>query len=112
MFFLVSCAKPEKVNPFEPPFSHTVLFSDGEEEFEGKLSFDGEVLIFEPSEPSGYKVTLTEDGGKIEYRGLIFEENVIPSSRFAPLFDLLSSKSAEIENGILKKDNFTLKIKE
>ncbi len=112
LFLLTSCAASEDITLFEPPFSHSVVFSDGEKEFEGTLSFDGDVLIFEPYEPSGYRVTLTKDGGKIEYGGLVFEENVLPSSRLLPLFDILSSKKGEIKNGVLKKDNITLNIKE
>lgn len=113
ILILTSCATKKDLENtyFSPPFTYSVLFSDGEFECEGELSFDGKELIFSPLSPQGYRVVLKEDGGRIEYEGLIFEENVLPSSRFLPLWDVFKNiEDAEIEENPLKikKNNISI----
>lgn len=93
----------------ELPLDTEAEFTDKEITVKGNLFFDKEKMIFSTD---GYKVTITKEGGEIEYDGIIFYENVIPSSRFLPLYNLLCSNknfNSSIEKGDLKitflKDN-------
>ena len=95
-----SCAASEALTL---PLDTDAEFTDGTITVKGRLYFDGEKMSFLTD---GYKVTITKEGGEIEYDGIVFRENVIPSSRFLPLYDLLCSKgranSSCIEKGDLK----------
>lgn len=88
LVFLFSCSS-ESVDYFDAPFSYDVTFCDSELTSKGTLSFDGEKMVFAPHTPEGYKITVTKEGGMVEYNGLVFDENVIPSSRFLPLYHML-----------------------
>lgn len=88
VLFLVSC-NAEKTSSVTLPLKGDVIFSDGEVTVTGGLSYNEGEMIFSPDTPKGYKVTVTDNGGIIEYNGIVFYENVIPSSRFLPLFEML-----------------------
>ena len=107
--FLVSCGKGE-VTALDLPFEEEVLFSDGTLSVTGVLSYDGELMTFSPDNPEGYKVSITKDGGAVEYGGMVFSENVLPSSRFLPLFEMLQGMDFKIsENPLtLQKENIKI----
>ncbi len=107
--FLVSCGKGE-VTALDLPFEEEVLFSDGTLSVTGVLSYDGELMTFSPDKPEGYKVSITKDGGAVEYGGMVFSENVLPSSRFLPLFEMLQGMDFKIsENPLtLQKENIKI----
>ena len=107
--FLVSCGKGE-VTALDLPFEEEVLFSDGALSVTGVLSYDGELMTFSPDKPEGYKVSITKDGGAVEYGGMVFSENVLPSSRFLPLFEMLQGMDFKIsENPLtLQKENIKI----
>ena len=107
--FLVSCGKWE-VTALDLPFEEEVLFSDGTLSVTGVLSYDGELMTFSPDKPEGYKVSITKDGGAVEYGGMVFSENVLPSSRFLPLFEMLQGMDFKIsENPLtLQKENIKI----
>ena len=107
--FLVSCGKWE-VTALDLPFEEEVLFSDGTLSVTGVLSYDGELMTFSPDKPEGYKVSITKDGGAVEYDGMVFSENVLPSSRFLPLFEMLQGMDFKIsENPLtLQKENIKI----
>lgn len=107
--FLVSCGKGE-VTALDLPFEEEVLFSDGTLSVTGVLSYDGELMTFSPDKPEGYKVSFTKDGGAVEYGGMVFSENVLPSSRFLPLFEMLQGMDFKIsENPLtLQKENIKI----
>lgn len=76
---------------FSPPFTYEIIFSDKDADFEGKLSFDGKEMTFLPRSPEGYRITIDEKGCEVEYGGLVFSENLLPSSRFLPLYEMLKA---------------------
>ena len=107
--FLVSCGKGE-VTALDLPFEEEVLFSDGTLSVTGVLSYDGELMTFSPDKPEGYKVSITKDGGAVEYDGMVFSENVLPSSRFLPLFEMLQGMDFKISENPLTLEKENIKI--
>ncbi|MBQ7897695.1 MAG: hypothetical protein IJ323_05105 [Clostridia bacterium] len=91
LVLLISCGKGE-ITALDLPFEEEVTFTDGELTLTGVLYFDGEKMTFSPDSPEGYKVSITKDGGIVEYDGIVFSENVLPSSRFLPLFEILKGE--------------------
>ncbi len=116
IFLLTSCSelKREVPDAFDPPYSYEVTFN----EIDGKVSFDGKEFIFITD--SNCKITINSSGGSVEFEGIVFDENVIASSVFLPLYETLSALSKGDTEGIeikenpltVKKDNFVLYIKE
>lgn len=83
------------------PFEEKVKFTDGELTVEGDLFFDGEKMVFSPHTPKGYVITVTKSDSRIEYDGIVFKKNILPLSRFLPLYNMLCE---------LNKDNSGVKI--
>lgn len=116
VFLLTSCSqfKNEVPDAFVPPYSYEVTFN----EIDGRVTFDGKELIF--TTDSNCKVTINSSGGSVEFEGIVFDKNVIPSSVFLPLYETLSDISKGHTEGLqieenpltVKKDNFVLYIKE
>lgn len=117
IFLFCSCTSPKSIREknFSPPFTYEIVFSDKEADFEGEVSFDGKEMIFSPRSPEGYRVTIREDGGEVEYEGLVFHENLLSSSRFLPLYEMLRDmEECKISTDPLtiKKDNLKIIFKE
>lgn len=111
IFVFCSCAKSDVL--LELPIDCQTEFDDGELKVDGRLFYDGEKMMFQPETPSGYCITVTQDGGQIEYEGIVFKENVLPSSRFLPLFDMLKENLSKDATHLkfspsLTKDNIKL----
>lgn len=115
LFCSCSSEKSIREKSFTPPFTYEIVFSDTECSFEGKVSFDGKEMTFLPRSPEGYRITINEDGCEVEYEGLVFSENILPSSRFLPLYEMLKNiEECEITKDPikLKKDNVNIVFKE
>ena len=112
-----SCTSEKSIREkyFTPPFTYEVVFSDKEQDFDGELSFHGKEMTFLPRSPQGYRITINENGCEVEYEGLVFSENILPSSRFLPLYEMLKNiEECELTKDplILKKDDVKIIIKE
>ncbi len=112
-----SCASEKSIikESFTPPYSYESVFSDGECEFEGIIFFDGKVMTFSANSPEGYVIRIGENGCEVEYEGMIFTENLLPSSRFLPLYEMIMNlEECEISKDplVVKKDNITIKFEE
>lgn len=113
---LTSCSQIKKEVPdaFVPPYSYQVAFNG----IDGRVTFDGKELVFVTD--SDCKITVNSSGGSVEYEKMTFDDKVISSSVFLPLYDVLSSLSKGDTEGLqieenpltVKKDNFVLYIKE
>ena len=100
---------------FSPPFTYEIVFSDKDADFEGELSFDGKEMTFLPRSPEGYRITISENGCEVEYEGLVFSENILPSSRFLPLYEMLKDVEEYkifTDPLIIKKDDIKIIFKE
>ena len=117
VLLLSSCTSEKSIREksFTPPFTYEVVFSDGDKSFEGELSFDGNEMTFLPRSPEGCRITIDEKGCEVEYEGLVFSENVLPSSRFLPLYEMLRGmEECEITSDplTLKKEKLNVIFKE
>ena len=100
---------------FSPPFTYEIVFSDKDADFEGEVSFDGKEMTFSPRSPEGYRITIDENGCEVEYEGLVFSENILPSSRFLPLYEMLKDVEEYkifTDPLIIKKDDIKIIFKE
>ncbi|MBO5908522.1 MAG: hypothetical protein J6Q67_01895, partial [Clostridia bacterium] len=100
---------------FSPPFTYEIVFSDKDADFEGELSFDGKEMTFLPRSPEGYRITISENGCEVEYEGLVFSENILPSSRFLPLYEMLKDVEEYkifTDPLIIKKDDIKIIFKD
>ena len=112
-----SCTSEKSIREesFTPPFTYEIVFSDNESDFEGVLSYDGKEMTFSPYSPKGYSIKIGEKGCEVEYEGLVFTENVLPSSRFLSLFEIMKNlEECKILTDPLtiKKDNVNIIFKE
>ena len=92
-----SCSQKESAFS-DLPFEEEVEFTDGELTVKGDLFFDGEKMVFAPHTPKGYIITVTKNDSQIEYNGIVFKKNLLPLSRFLPLYNMLCESKEEDGN--------------
>ena len=74
--FLVSCQRAEQ-DYFSQPRILYVTLECGDRAVTGRLEAEGERTTFYPDKPEGLEITVTEDGGAVSYKGLVFENSTV-----------------------------------